>query len=289
MRMQFEDDMTQYDATADNGLFSSSSINNALQQLLQWTLYTNIGVASLYLVIITAIEVVVAWYSPVLGLWACSILLILTLFHATTIWGQPLYRLLIAISFAPLIRLISLSIPLTQVDQIYWYVITGFPLIVSGYATMVAMNYSWKDVAMTGGQFWVQMGIASTGIIFGFMEYAILQPEPFIEINRIGDILLPSLILIIGTGFFEEFVFRGIMQRAAIDAAGDAFGLLYVAAVFAVLHIGYRSFEDLVFVFSAGLMWGIAAYRTNSIVGVTLAHGLTNIFLFIILPYYASI
>ncbi len=280
---------TKYETSASPNIVSSLLGNFALKRIVQWSLYTNIGVAILYLIIISAIEVTVAWYSPNLGLVACSILLLLTLFHATTIWGQPLHRLLLAISFAPLIRLVSLSIPLTAIDQIYWYLITGFPLIISGYVTMQAMNYTWRDVAMTGGRFWVQMGIASTGIIFGFMEYAILQPEPFIDINRISDIVVPALILIIGTGFFEEFVFRGIMQRAAIDAAGDAFGLLYVAAVFAVLHIGYRSFEDLVFVFSAGLMWGIAAYRTNSIVGVTLAHGLTNVTLFIILPYFAEL
>lgn len=280
---------TKYDASISNNPIYSSFLNAPIKSILQWSLYTNIGVSILYLVIITAIEVIVTWYSPNLGLLAASVLLMLTLFHATTIWGQPLHRLLLAISFAPLIRLVSLSIPLTQIDQIYWYVITGFPLIISGFVTMQAMNYTWRDVAMTGGQFWVQMGIASTGIIFGFMEYAILQPEPFVELDRFVDILLPAIVLIIGTGFFEEFVFRGIMQRAAIDAAGDAFGLLYVATVFAVLHLGYRSFEDIVFVFSAGLMWGIAAYRTNSLVGVTLAHGLTNVVLFLVLPYFASL
>ncbi len=269
--------------------FSSLLPDDFLKRFIHRSLYSNIGVAILYLLIITAVEVTITWYSPNLGLLICSLLLLLTLFHATTVWGQPLHRLLLAISFAPLIRLVSLSIPLTQIDQIYWYVITGFPLIVSGYVTMQAMNYSWRDIAMTSGQFTTQMAIASTGIIFGFMEYAILAPEPFIKLDGILDIIFPAVILIIGTGFFEEFVFRGIMQRAAIDAAGEAFGLLYVAAVFAVLHLGYRSFEDIVFVFSAGLMWGIAAYRTNSILGVTLAHGLTNVVLFLVLPYLNSL
>jgi hypothetical protein len=95
--------------------------------------------------------------------------------------------------------------------------------------------------------------------------------------------LVPILILMFSTGFIEELIFRGMMQRAATEALGR-FGLPYVAALFAVLHVGYLSVLDVVFVLIVGLFFGWVAARTHSIVGVTLSHGLTNIVLFLVMP-----
>ena len=64
------------------------------------------------------------------------------------------------------------------------------------------------------------------------------------------------------------------------------FGLLYVALLFAVLHIGYRSVLDVVFVFGVALLFGWVAEATWSLLGVTLAHGVTNIVLFLIMPFW---
>jgi membrane protease YdiL (CAAX protease family) len=75
-----------------------------------------------------------------------------------------------------------------------------------------------------------------------------------------------------------------MLQQVAVDQWGRAFGIVYVAAIFSVLHVGYSSFVDVAFVFGIGLFFGWAADKTGSIVGVTLAHGLANIVLFLILP-----
>ncbi len=92
------------------------------------------------------------------------------------------------------------------------------------------------------------------------------------------------LILVIFTGLVEEVIFRGLMQNATERVFGGA-GVVYVAAIFAVLHLGYRSLADLVFVFLVALYFGYYVRRTRSILGVTLAHGLTNISLFLIFPF----
>jgi len=99
------------------------------------------------------------------------------------------------------------------------------------------------------------------------------------------QVWLPALILLVFTGFLEEYIFRGLMQRAA-GAVMARFGLIYVSLLFAVLHIGYRSLADFAFVFCVGLGFSLVAQRTRSIWGVTLAHGLTNITLFLIYPFF---
>jgi hypothetical protein len=82
----------------------------------------------------------------------------------------------------------------------------------------------------------------------------------------------------------EEMIFRGLLQRSAGDAL-RRMGVVYVALLFAVLHIGYQSLADFCFVLLVGLFFGWVVQRTRSLLGVTLSHGLTNITLFLIMPF----
>jgi hypothetical protein len=86
------------------------------------------------------------------------------------------------------------------------------------------------------------------------------------------------------TGLLEEFIFRGLIQRSALENLGRR-GLLYGAALFAVLHLGYRSALDVIFVFGVALFFGWVVVRTGSILGVTLSHGLTNVALYLFIPF----
>jgi membrane protease YdiL (CAAX protease family) len=85
------------------------------------------------------------------------------------------------------------------------------------------------------------------------------------------------------TGFSEELIFRGIMQRAAVETFGET-GWLYVAAIFSMMHMGHASWVDIPFVFGVSLFFSWVVSKTGSILGVTISHGLTNIILFLILP-----
>jgi membrane protease YdiL (CAAX protease family) len=100
---------------------------------------------------------------------------------------------------------------------------------------------------------------------------------------------IPALILLVSTGFIEELVFRGIMQRAASECLGEGLGSVYVAAIFAMMHMGHSSWPDIVFVFGVSLFFSWVVVRTRSVVGVTIAHGVTNIVLFLVLPTLAQI
>jgi hypothetical protein len=130
----------------------------------------------------------------------------------------------------------------------------------------------------------LQIGVALTGLVFGYLEYKILNPKPLVESFNLQDIWLPALILLVFTGFLEELIFRGLMQRAALVVMGRL-SLLYISLLFAVLHIGYRSLADFVFVLFVGLFFSLVVERTRSLIGVTIAHGLTNISLFLIFPF----
>jgi membrane protease YdiL (CAAX protease family) len=86
------------------------------------------------------------------------------------------------------------------------------------------------------------------------------------------------------TGFIEEVIFRGIMLKAADDYLGKTHSLLYGCFIFAVLHIIHYSPLDVVFVFGVALMFIFLVRRTGSLLGVVVAHGITNIMLYLVLP-----
>jgi membrane protease YdiL (CAAX protease family) len=97
---------------------------------------------------------------------------------------------------------------------------------------------------------------------------------------------LPALILLVCTGYLEELIFRGILQQIAVGQLGRWVSPLYTSILFAILHAGYRSAADVIFVFLVGLLFAWIAGRSKSLVGVTLAHGLTNITLFLVMPFW---
>jgi membrane protease YdiL (CAAX protease family) len=158
-------------------------------------------------------------------------------------------------------------------------------LFSAAYVIMRQLDFSWRDLGLSWRSLPLQLLIGLTGILFGITEYFILRPDPLVESLSWQQIWLPAAILLISTGFLEEYVFRFLMQRTSVERLGRVLGIVYVGLLFAVLHIGYRSIVDLLFVLVVGLFFGLMAWKTRSIVGVTISHGLTNIMLFLIVPF----
>jgi membrane protease YdiL (CAAX protease family) len=237
-----------------------------------------------YLVAITTAEVLTAYIEPRVGLWLHGILLVGLLLHATMAGEQPMYRVLLTLSFAPLIRMVSLSLPLVGFPLIYWYFITSVPLFVASLIAARTLGFSWDSIGINRRSLLLQLVVGLSGLAFGYLEYRILAPRPLARAFTWEAIWLPALILMVSTGLLEELIFRGLMQQATQVSLGRL-GVPYVSALFAVLHMGYKSLLDVAFVFVVALFFGYVAERTESIVGVSLSHGVTNIVLFLVAPF----
>src|SRR4029078_12303107 len=118
--------------------------------------------------------------------------------------------------------------------------------------------------------------LAGGGAGLGWIEYMILAPQPLVPVFSWPMVILAAIVLALATGFPEELIFRGVLQSAAIPVLGR-WGILYVSLLFAVLHIGYLSVFDVIFVFLVGISFAYLVRNTGSILGVTLVHALTNI------------
>jgi membrane protease YdiL (CAAX protease family) len=237
-----------------------------------------------YLGAIGVAELLVTYVEPRLGMVVhCGVLLGL-LFHSSRARGRATPAFLVSLAFAPLIRILSLSLPLTEFPLVYWYLLTSVPLFAAAWVAGRALGYDWGRLGLHLRGLPLQALIGLTGAAFGALEYLILRPEPLVPALRWADLWWPALVLLVSTGLLEEVIFRGLMQRAAGNVLGR-WGMLYVALLFAVLHVGYRSLVDVLFVLGVGLFFGWTVERTRSLVGVTLSHGLTNIVLFLVMPF----
>jgi len=195
-------------------------------------------------------------------------------------------KLLLALGLAPLTRILSLGMPLEDVDLVYWFLIVGAPMIVAAFLAARTLGLTRYDLGLTVRAIPVQLLIGATGLALGVAEYLILKPEPLIDELTWQQAWWPALILLVVTGFGEELIFRGVMQSASTDALGKA-TIVYVAIVFAALHVGYKSAPDVAFVFLVALFFGWAVARTGSLLGVSLSHGIANVVLYVIVPFTA--
>lgn len=245
--------------------------------------------ALIYLVGLVVAEVTVAYYNLQLGLALDSILLFALLINSSLNTSYNFSILLRSMMALPIIRIIGLSIPLMQIQPLYWFPIISIPLFAASYTIMRSQGLSLKNVGFRWGNIPIQLLIASTGIILGTVEYFILQPKPLISTFNLQNLLFASVILTISTGLAEEVLFRGILQKNAENVFGVFYGLIYTAFLFTALHIGWNSLVDLIFVLGVALFYGYVFLKTKSIFGITLSHGLSNTFLFLIIPFYVPL
>jgi hypothetical protein len=240
----------------------------------------------LYLSAIALAEILTTILPTVeLGLIIYGMILLLLIVHSALVVSRREQRLFLSLAFAPLIRMISLSIPLRDLPQMLWYLVIGVPLFLAALMMMRYAGFGLREIGISDRRWPLQVLIGLLGTGLGYLEYMILRPEPLVSEFSLETVWLPALILLLFTGLLEEFIFRGLMQRAFSTLIGGYEGILVVSFIFAILHFGYHSVTDIIFVFWVAVLFGLIAYYSGSILGVTIAHGLTNIGLFLVFPF----
>ena len=255
--------------------------------------------ALIYLLAITVAEVIVVLLEPVTGLVTssiigiiCHIIILFALIIDAALINRYFHeRLILSLAIVPLIRIISLSLPLADIPQIWQYPIIYVPLLAATIVLVNILGYRLGDIGIRFGFLPLQLIVGLVGIGFGIVEYLILSPEPLVAELTWQAAWPWALVLLLSTGFVEELIFRGVLQKTAVEAFGG-WGIVYISFIFAILHIGWIRAEsplamlDIGFVFVVALFFGWIVKKTGSLLGVILSHGITNIVLFIIAPFF---
>ncbi len=251
-----------------------------------------------YLLLVVVAETVAAFgEAPVglfLGMGIHIVLLFTLLIHASVLSTDDvvLSRLLATFTLIPLIRILSLGLPFVPVfTVIQWLFLISLPLMAAAITLMYSMRLRARDVYLRPvgvRKVPIQAAIALSGLGLGVVEFFILRPAdaPWIPELTLALFLPAAIVIGIGAGLTEELIFRGLLQPRAEEVVGKTAGLLFVALVFAAMHIGFQSGLDLAFVFAVGLYFGFVVQRTQNLAGVILAHGLANVALYLLMPFF---
>lgn len=196
---------------------------------------------------------------------------------------QAVYALQ-ALMLLPLLRLINVSMPISEAPLLL-FVVVYIPLLIPVYLlirhqglTDVQLGIVYERLAA-----YIPMGIV-LGVLLGAGEYLILGssylipglPEPFI--------LVFASVIFLYVGLIEELIFRSLIQTKLEGLFGLTPGLLAASLLFGVMHSIYGEITEMAYIFAVGIILGYLFQRTRSLPLVAVAHGIANIVLFVLLP-----
>ena len=241
-------------------------------------------IALAYLVGVTVAEVLTVSISSMWGIAFHIALLVAVIIYSAIITDEVRQHFFLSLALVPLTRIISLSMPLANIPQIWWYPIIYMPLLLATFQVMRLMKSNVDQVGLNLRSIKFQIIVALSGLVIGVLEYFILMEEARVTGQILGETWLLSVFFLLScTGFVEEFMFRGVIHTAAVRMFGW-WGIVYVSYLFSIVHWIHNSVLDIFFVFIVALFFGWVVKKTGSLVGVILAHGIANTVLFLVMP-----
>jgi uncharacterized protein len=168
----------------------------------------------------------------------------------------------------------------------------ALPALFAAFATMRANGYRRHDAGVSLPRSWrsglFNLIVAASGIGLGYLRFRTsgLGSSPPESVSVVA--LSTAILLAVGTGFTIEFVYRGILQRAATDLFGPLAGVGYVATLSTVPIIGQRSPLDTGLIFLVAVAFGAAVQLTRSILGVSIAHAIAILCALVVFPAVAG-
>jgi membrane protease YdiL (CAAX protease family) len=161
----------------------------------------------------------------------------------------------------------------------------GVPVLVAVALTARLLGFSWTSLGLRVYAWPPQVMIALHGIPLGLAAFLIARPEPLLPGFEWQSIAVGSVMLVIFVGFAEEIIFRGLLQQVTIESFGRA-GMVYCSILFAAMYMGSLSLSYVVFMGLVGLFFSWCVYRTASLWGVALAHGIMMIGMLLVWPVF---
>ncbi len=187
------------------------------------------------------------------------------------------HRLYLAFVLIPLLRILSLVMPVSHAAPYYQYALIGVPLLVA--SLLVARSNGLRSIRLN--LTWVELLVQSlfglSGILLGLLASVILQPSPILTIsaNWALNILLGIVLTLFGA-VTEEIIFRGVVQKALSSLFGF-FSVFLGSILYASMFLGTLSAGYVLFYGFTGLLFAVWVQFSDSLWGAILAHGLMNI------------
>ena len=194
-------------------------------------------------------------------------------------------RIYPALMLLPLFRLLNVAMPVFFNLTLYSYALVYAPMFIPIYFILKENIVSRSEAGLTFKGFWFYLPLAlSLGFALGWGEYFVLHPQMLTVGLDIKNVLILIVTMIFFVGIVEEFVFRSSLQTVLQERLGSKAGLMLASIIFGFMHSGYHLPLELLYVSFAGVVFGLLFMLSKSLPIIALAHGVTNISLFLIAP-----
>ncbi len=149
-----------------------------------------VAISLVYLVCISIAEAITTLVEPQLGMLLHGIVLVALLIHGSLIHRGVLRRFLILLSIAPLIRILSLSLPLQKIGLplIYWYMVIGMLLFLAAFIAGRVTDLRGNRIGWSWRSWPLQIAVSLIGFGLGYIEYLILKPGPLAAYQTWEDV-----------------------------------------------------------------------------------------------------
>ena len=196
--------------------------------------------------------------------------------------GDPTIRLLPALALLPLMRLLSLTLPVPDIAPIGWLALMAAPLLLAVVAGARLTHLDVTEMALArvsrdGVSILMVAGSVPAGIALGWLAPSQLGPRSESPMAFAAT----AAILVAGAVIPEELVFRGLLQPLLVDLIGRAAPVV-VAVAFAATYVGARSPLVVLLMGGIGLLYGWEVMRSGSLWPAIVGHAvllLSGVFL----------
>ena len=131
------------------------------------------------------------------------ILFALLIHSALLLTADPEFsKLLIALIIAPLIRILSLAMPVAQFSYIAWFSIISIPVYITIFTCVYLQRIKPQDIALALPRLKhlpLEFATILFAVPFGVLEYYVLRPGILVE-PRFDALIIPVLIMVVCTG-----------------------------------------------------------------------------------------
>jgi membrane protease YdiL (CAAX protease family) len=181
---------------------------------------------------------------------------------------------IVCVMYLPLILVIP---TVSWYLQVAFYGVMFIPII----AIVGHRKLSRHDLGLTGGlrlTYLIPLGTL-IGVGLGLIEYAIIANQALIPNASAIDLIQLSIIMIFFIALVEELLFRVLLQPRLIERSGAVAGILITSVLFGAWHAYYANVYELLFTAGAGVVFGVAFYKTKNLPFVVTMHAVDDIVL----------
>lgn len=254
-----------------------------VRQLIRTPSKAIILVVSCYLALVITAEIVAASGRVLAGAFLDGAILVILVNLYYFIRKPEIRRFILALGLVPLMRILSVAIPVPQIPLIFWYALIGFPLLVAALIVVRKNGLPQLTQNLSTSQWFIQSLFGLTGIPLGFLAGQILtRPAPILPATTLGWIIMGSIVLSLSSGFAEEIIFRGLVQNSIIEIYGSI-GLFVMGIFYTGMLLGALDPRYIIFFGLTGLLFSLWVKVSHSLWGVILAHSLLNIIFLLLL------